>query len=197
MSDFQYEQGKAMRTIRSRGALLATAAIPIVVFAFGAVYLVRAHQQTQGSLGAPNSGAYPGLHGQITPECPGNALTTEDFPAILAHTDCTPSFTAQDVRDYLARGFSMGKIGVVGKPTVSHAVFLTIRELEQVTGESEWAANYPGNLLICYVGLSGAFRFASPPMSHPVVINTASIVVDAHTGNGFVMSTGDALAGHV
>jgi hypothetical protein len=54
-----------------------------------------------------------------------------------ANNDCMPSFTAQDVRDYLARDFGMGKIGAAGKPTVSRVLFLTIHELGQVSGDGE------------------------------------------------------------
>jgi hypothetical protein len=74
---------------------------------------------------------------------------------------------------------------------------VTIQELGQVTGDSEWADNYPPSLLVCYVGPAGTFTVAGPPMSHPAATSTASIVFDAHTGNGLVMSTPDALAGRV
>ncbi len=89
--------------MQSRGTLVATAAIAVVVLGFGAIYALRGRQ----SLSSSDSGLYPGLHGQIAPECPGKTLTTQGFSAILARNDCTPSFTARDVRDYLARGFSM------------------------------------------------------------------------------------------
>ncbi len=99
------------------------------------------------------------------------------------------------MRDYLARGFSMGKIGFTGRPTVTHVLFLTIHELGQITGDSEWEANYPPNLLVCYVGLSGAFSVSGPPgAGHGATTSTASIVFDARAGHGLVMSTGDALA---
>jgi hypothetical protein len=177
---------------KKTAALLATAAVAVVVLGFAAVYLARMRQ----SAGASQNGQYPGLSGQVTVVCPAHKLITEGGPGITPRTNCTPAFTAQDVRDYLARGFSMGKIGVTGKPTVTRIVFLTIHELGQATGDSEWEANYPGNLMVCYVGLSGTFSVSGPPsVGRTGTTSTASIVFDATTGNGLVMGTPDALAG--
>jgi hypothetical protein len=170
---------------------VATTVAAIVVLGFGAVYLARMRQAT----GAAQNGQYPGLSGQVTVVCPAHKLTTQGGPGITPRTNCTPAFTAQDVRDYLARGFSMGKIGVMGKPTVTRIVFLTIHELGQATGDSEWEANYPADLMVCYVGLSGMFSVAgAPSVGRTWTTSTASIVFDATTGNGLVMGTPDALA---
>src|SRR5215831_5753709 len=117
---------------KKRGALLAAAAAAIVVLGFGAVYLAHARQ----SAGASLNGQYPGLSGQVTVVRPAHKLTTEGAPGITPRTDCPPAFTAQAVREYLTRGFSMDKIGAAGKPTVTRIVFLTIHELGQATGDS-------------------------------------------------------------
>jgi hypothetical protein len=170
---------RAIRTIRSRGALLATAAIAIVVAGFGALYLVRRSQQPALSLGFTSSevtalgspsarsipaesGPYPGLTGQVTVVCPGKTLTTEGGPDILARNDCTPSFTAQDARAYLAHSTGLGKIEAKGRLVATRVIFLTIRDLDRLTNDPEWEANSPPNLLICHVGLSGTFSVSAP-----------------------------------
>jgi hypothetical protein len=97
------------------------------------------------------------------------------------------------VRNYLAQGIPLGKIEVIGQPTVAQVVFLTIRDLGQATGDRDWEANYPADLVVCYVALHGAFRVFGPvnSASHPPnTVSNASIVFDAHTGNEFAVGAG-------
>lgn len=114
-------------------------------------------------------------------------------PAIQPCSDSIPSFTEQDVRDYLSRGVSLGKIGVLGQPTVTQIVFTTIHDLGGATGDSSFESNYPADLPICYVELSGAFRVLSPygrgTSREASTRTTAFIVFDARTGNRFLMGT--------
>jgi hypothetical protein len=185
--------------MRRRNILIGTLALAVVVATIGGVAYAlhtRAQVHTDGK-------SYPGLHAPVSVVCPGPTYTTTGLgrpyratgqggTGIRARNDCTPSFTQQDVRDYLARGVSLGMIGVTGQPTVTRVVFLTIGDLDRASGDSEWEANYPADMLVCYAGLSGTFTFSSgidPPSS----LSAVSIVFDAHTGNQLVIVAGPLL----
>ena len=56
-------------------------------------------------------------------------------PAIQPRSASIPSFTEHDVRDYLSRGVSLGKIGVLGQLTITQIVLTTIRESDRACGE--------------------------------------------------------------
>jgi hypothetical protein len=113
-------------------------------------------------------------------------------PAIQPRSASIPSFTEHDVRDYLSRGMSLGKIRVLGQPTITQIVFTTIRELDRACGERYFEANYPADLPICYVELSGTFSVFGPPglgAAPAASTSTAFILIDARTGNVFVTGT--------
>ncbi len=142
--------------------------------------------------------------------CPGPAYSTtgqgrpyrsgQGFPAIHPRNDCTPSFTQQDVRDYVAHGVSLGpSIQADGEPAVTRVVFLTARDLARATADrdhsfsSSMEANYPPDMLVCYVGLSGTFSFVGDPYGGRSSLSATSIVFDAHTGNELVFIAGPLL----
>jgi hypothetical protein len=102
-----------------------------------------------------------------------------------------PAFTEQNVRDYLSRDLPLSRIQVNGQPTITQIVFTTIHDLGRATGDGSWEANYPAGLPICYVELSGTFRFhdllgRGAPLPQWVSNATAFIVFDARPGNHFV-----------
>jgi hypothetical protein len=177
--------------MRNRGLLIGALASVVVVLAIAAfAYVLHARSQppttTTSSLKLPSYTPVPLV-------CPGppDTVTAPGIPAIHPRNNCTPSFTEQDVRDYLAQGIPLDKIQVIGQPTVAQVVFLTIRDLDQAKHDSEWEANYPADLVVCYVALHGTFRVFGPPGSHsPATFSTAYIVFDAHTGNEFAVGTG-------
>lgn len=177
--------------MRRRNILIGTLAIAVVVVAIigGVAYAVHTRAQAQA-----DGASYPGLHAPVSVVCPGptHSTTSQGFPGIRPRNDCTPSFTQQDVRDYLAHGVNLGKIGVAGQPTVTRVVYLTIADLGRASGDSEWEANYPAVMLVCYAGLSGTFSVSSPGGT-PISTNAAFIVFDARTGNQLVMGTGARL----
>src|SRR5258706_8603869 len=125
--------------MRNRGRLTLTLASVIVVLVIGAFAYVL-HARTQGQ---PASSLH--LQSHVSVVCPGPSVTVSEVggPSIQPRNNCTPSFTEQDVRDYLAHVTGLGHIDVIGKPTVAQVVFLTIRDLGQATHDSEWEANYP------------------------------------------------------
>jgi len=113
-------------------------------------------------------------------------------PAIQPRSDSTPAFTEQDVRDYLSSlntsGSLLGsRIILHGQPTITQIVFTTIRDLGRATGDESWEGNYPADLAICYVEVSGYLQFLSPGSRAPQGegINTAFLLFDARTGNHF------------
>jgi hypothetical protein len=173
--------------MRNRGRLTLTLASAVVVLVIG-MFAYVLHARTQGQLASS-------LHLQthVSVVCPGptDTVSAVGGPAIQPRNNCTPSFTEQDVRDYLAHGVGLLKIEVVGQPTVSQVVFLTIRDLGQATHDSEWEANYPGDMVVCYVVLHGTFRvFGPPPSGTSHTFSNASIVFDAHTGNELQVGAG-------
>ena len=109
--------------------------------------------------------------------------------AIQPRNDSIPAFTEQDVREYVGRGVSLGRIGVLGQPTITQVVFTTIRDLGRASGDGSFEANYSADLPICYVELCGTFCFFGPPGSGAPQWTdnaTAFILLDARTGNHFV-----------
>lgn len=115
-------------------------------------------------------------------------------PAIQPRNTSVPSFTEQDVRDHFSRGVFLGQIMMLGQPTIAQVVFATIHDLDYACGERYFEANYPADLPICYVELSGTFGVSRPPGLHAsgVVSSTRSsayMVFDARTGNALVMDT--------
>jgi hypothetical protein len=172
--------------MRNRGRLTLALASVIVVLAIG-TFACAMHKRTQAQ-----TASYPGLKSHVSVVCPGptDTVSEQGSPAIHPRNNCTPAYTEQDVRDYLAHVMGLGKIEVVGQPTVERVVFLTIHDLGQATGDSEWEANYPADMMACYAVLRGTFRVSGPPASGTLrTFSTASIVFDAHTGNQLVMST--------
>jgi hypothetical protein len=183
--------------MRRRNILIGTLAIAVVVATIGGVaYALHTRAQADGK-------SYPGLHGPVSVACPGPPYGTigqgprkgrpyragQGLRGIRPRNDCTPSFTQQDVRDYLAHGAFLGSgTGADGQPTVTRVVFLTIGDLGRATGDGEWEANYPADMLVCYAGLSGTFSYPLP-FGPPSRLSAVSIVFDAHTGTMLVSTT--------
>ena len=183
--------------MRNRGLLIGALASAVVVVAIGTfAYGLHMRTQTPPASTHARTQAQPAstldVKSHVTVVCPGPpyTLSAPGVPGIHPRNNCTPSFTEQDVRDYLAQGIPLDKIQVIGQPTVAQVVFLTIRDLDQAKHDSEWEANYPADLVVCYVALHGTFRVFGPPGSHsPATFSTAYIVFDAHTGNEFAVGT--------
>jgi hypothetical protein len=191
--------------MRRRNILIGTLAIVVVVATIGNVAdALHARAQAQA-----DAKSYPGLHGPVSVVCLGpiySGITgiitgRNSSPAIQPRTDCTPSFTQQDVRDYVAHGrrFLGPGTSVTGRPTVTRVVFLTIRDLGRMSSNPEWYSlgkffvdNFPQDMLVCYAGLSGTFTFAGgiDPPSHE---SAAFLTFDAHTGNELVTGLGAPL----
>jgi hypothetical protein len=112
--------------------------------------------------------------------------------AIQPRGDAIPAFTEQDVLDYLDSlplGSLMGsRIVLRDQPTITQIVFTTIHDLGRATADGTWEANYPADMPICYVELSGYLQFLGLGSRAPQGegINTAFLLFDARTGNHFV-----------
>jgi hypothetical protein len=179
--------------MRTGNRLLEALAIVVLVAAIG------------GALGAliiyaPADGsAYPGLAAPVAVVCPGPAgVGDEGGPGVRPRDDCTPSFTQLEVRDYLQSvvipgGYLDMNVRVMGRARVTRVVFLTIADLGRLTGDSEWAANYPVDLVVCYAQLSGAFMVYGPPHFIPQRASAAFVVFDGHTGNELTLGNGALL----
>jgi hypothetical protein len=177
--------------MRRRNILIGTLAVAVVVATIGGVaYALHARAQEQA-----DEALYPGLHGPVSVVCPGptDSIASRGLPAIHPRNDCTPSFTEQDVRDYVAHGqlFPGGRIELQGQPTVKRLVFLTIADLNRI-GQQRLLGGFPPDRLVCYVELRGTFIFAT--LGGSSSDSAATIAFDAHTGKelGFGL---DALLG--
>jgi hypothetical protein len=124
---------------------------------------------------------------QVAAVCPGSpGPSPPGVPAITPRNDCTPSFTEQDVRDYVSHLHGLFKIGFVGQPTITHIWFITSEDAATMTNDT------PSNLgsrMVCYVELRGTFTVDAPSGRDPEPTvasggsQTAFIIFDAHTGN--------------
>ncbi len=155
--------------MRRRNVLIGTLAIVVVVAAIGVVVYTL---HTRAS--------YPGPDAPVAVVCPGppDPVSGQGGGGIRPRNDCTPSFSQQDVADYVAHGANLGKISSDGQPTVTQILFVTIGDLGRVSHDSEWEANYPGDLLVCYAGLRGTFYVSipgeapRPPTAPPTLCST-------------------------
>src|SRR5258706_13961792 len=110
--------------MQHRGRPTLTLASVIVVLALGTFAYV-AHSRSQ----APNASSLH-LRSHFTLVCPGPPYTLSGpgAPTIQPRNTCTPSFTEQDVRDYLARQEGpLLPIEDMGHPTVEHVLGLPVR----------------------------------------------------------------------
>jgi hypothetical protein len=200
--------------MRRRHILIGALALAIVVATIGGVAYVlhtRAQAQTDAKL-------YPGLHGPAAVVCPGPPYGTigqgpgqgrrynadQSLPAIRPRNACTPSFTQQDVRAYLADPEHMrvslaSGLSATGQPTITRVVFLTIRDLGCISSDPRWYSlghffedNFPLDMVVCYAGLSGTFTF-SGGLGPPSHLSAAFTTFDAHNGHHLVMGAGAPL----
>jgi hypothetical protein len=197
--------------MRTRHLLIGTLALAVVVATIGGVAFAL-HARTQAPADGHTStqgdaASYPGWHAPVFIVCPAPPYGTisqgplqglpyrpsQVPPAIRPRNDCTPSFTQRDVRDYVAhrQQFSDGVDTITGQPAVTRVLFLTLGDFVLFTrpfggGLEE---NYPPDMLVCYVGLSGTLTIVGPfhPRYPTQSISTASIVFDAHTGQMIYM----------
>lgn len=206
--------------MRKRHILLGTLALAVVAAAAGGVaYTLHTRAPAGRVSGAPpaatsttlptgtpaDEALYPALNAPIFIVCPGPTYRTtgDGLPAIHPRNDCTPSFTQQDVRSYLAHGvreFLGTRTQVSGQPTVTRVVFFTIGDLgnapvgsEYESWRSSMVVNYPPDMLVCYAGLSGTFTSSDGLGGPPSHESAAFIVFDAHTGDQFGYGLGAPL----
>ncbi len=155
--------------MRRRWPLLILVAGAVVV---GALAFARYSQARDSSAWTPQP---------MATRCPGAPQSSLGLPAITPRNDCTPSFTEQDVRDYVSQGVSLGKIAVIGQPTVTRVTFMTASDASRML-HGEYIG-LPDDAIVCYVELSGTFRVDAPFGAHPADSHTAELIFDAHSGN--------------
>lgn len=182
--------------MRRRHIVLGALTLAVVVAAIGGVAYVL-HTRAQSKADAKS---YPGLYGPVAVVCPRSPAGTtgqgdpsnanQGLFSIRPRNDCTPSFTQQDVRDYVAHGGRLGTLTVTGQPIVTRVVFLTVADLNRV-GRLSFPSKYPPDMLVCYVELSGTFSI--PNLDVPNTESVVSFVLDAHTGNQLVFIGGPLL----
>ncbi|GHO84596.1 hypothetical protein [Dictyobacter formicarum] len=118
--------------------------------------------------------------------------TGPGLPAIQPHLPSIPSFTEDDVRNYIkSHSVASMRIGIQGEPIVSQIQFLTNLEVNNFFH----GAN-PGlldNQIVCLVKLEGDFRFYPPALGGRAVSQIPRDhiyqVYDARTGNLLMVNT--------
>jgi len=114
--------------------------------------------------------------------CPGPSYFGGD-PAIRPRNDCTPGYTEQDVRSYLAANLPFGlpnNIRGVGEPQIVSIRFLRLRELRREPNAPVWL---PPDRLVCFVVLHGTFFPVRAPLAANMAFHSAYLMFDAHSGN--------------
>ena len=131
--------------------------------------------------------ASPAHYPRISTLCPGPSSPGDGTPAIRPRNDCTPAFTEQDVRSYLAAHlqFALSNVtAVVGHPQIVSIRLLSMRDLSREPYALAWLV--PTDRIVCYVVLHGTFfPLYGPPHPHPLLHfpRPVFIVFDAHSGN--------------
>src|SRR5258706_5500051 len=124
--------------------------------------------------------------------CPGPSSPGDGTPAIRPRNDCTPAFTEQDVRSYLAAHLQLAMpnvTAVVGHPQIVSIRLLSMRDLSREPYALAWLV--PSDRIVWYVVLLGTFFPLHVPLHgpphHPNPLlhfpRPVFIVFDAHSGN--------------
>jgi hypothetical protein len=125
--------------------------------------------------------------------CPGASVPQLGFPAIAPRNTCTPAFTAEDVRDYVQTGFSLGPMGPVTHVTVDRILFTTNRDATQLMDGA--ATGLPDDAIVCYAEVHGipsspaTYLPVATARRYPMQQVMIKVVFDAHSGNEFESST--------
>jgi len=111
---------------------------------------------------------------------------TFGLPAIKPHLNAGPSFTHDDVGNYVNTHQIPGASLMGSKPIITKILFESSLEVsKQLKGES---TGFPDDAILCYVEFQGTFSFAGPS-GKAVTYQTGYEVFDSQTGN-LVMSGG-------
>lgn len=147
--------------------------LALLVVAFG-VMITRPTTDVSHAQQLSNSAVQTGSLG---PNALGLPAITPRNKAVSAST---PTFTTDDVVQYV-HAHPMPDASLSGpKPVITRIAFLTSREVSiLLKGES---TGVPDDTLLCYVELSGTFTF-SGSAGVTVTYHTGVEVFDAHTGN--------------
>src|SRR5260221_4292397 len=130
--------------------------------------------------------ASPEHYPHLATICPGPSSPVDGTPAIRPRNDCTPSFTEQDVRSYLAAHlqFALPNVSaVVGHPQIVSIRLLSMRDLSREPYALAWLV--PTDRIVCYVVLLGTFSPLHVPPHHPLLHfpRPVFLAFDAHSGN--------------
>ena len=106
----------------------------------------------------------------------------EHFHMITPHLCSIPTFTTDDVRQYVnTHAFDDLRIDSVGQPVVTKIAFMTSQQLSVLLNQSSTGDNLTS--IMCYVELQGNFVFYSSFSSPKENIGIVFEVIDGLTGN--------------
>jgi hypothetical protein len=136
--------------------------------------------------------AFPAHDLHLATICPGPSSPVQGTPAIHPRNDCTPSFTEQDVRSYLAANLQFALVDLqsglpngvtfVDRPQIVSIRFVSTRDLSREGYAPDWLVS--SDRVVCYVSLHGTFFPIHAPSSlRHLTFHSATIVFDAHSGD--------------
>jgi len=107
-------------------------------------------------------------------------------PKIKVTNSSTPTFTAQDVKDYIAANPDRPNKKAEVPPTIDKVEFVTYQEYKTRPGIMA-QVNISNDRLLCLVAMSGRFTIYGPPVGgaapRKITDTKENLVFDAQTGN--------------
>ncbi|GCE21730.1 hypothetical protein [Dictyobacter kobayashii] len=166
-----------------RPSIILVIAILLILLAIGGWFIIRPGT-TPSSVSSTHC---------TPPTAPANSIGA---PAIKPHLCTTPTFTVDDVRQYIkVHGFQGMRISSVTPISIASIKFVSSKEASQLMkGESTGVAD---DAIVCYVRVTGQFPAPSGPPTGRIdkkstptpqpVYNSGEEVFDGTTGNMLVM----------
>lgn len=108
-------------------------------------------------------------------------------PRLNSTNKSTPTFTEQDVKDYVAAHPDSPKRKSEVPPTVTKVEFITYQEAQKRQGGALYGQAMPDDQLLCFAELSGNFTMYGPPAgaasARKMSFTKTTLVFNAQTGN--------------
>jgi|GEM_PF-2228296 len=111
-------------------------------------------------------------------------------PRILASNSTTPTFTAEDVQQYIKiNSVGSNRIASTTQPNIEKIEFITYKELKSKLPGIQ--LDISEDAIMCFVRLVGDFTITDPS-GNQEIFHKARIVFHAQTGNILLVTTGVA-----
>jgi len=112
-------------------------------------------------------------------------------PRLNSTNKSTPTFTEQDVKDYVAAHPDLPRTKSEVPPTVTKVEFITYQEAKKREGGAVYGKGIPDDQLLCFAELSGNFTMYGPPAgaasARKMSFTKTTLVFNAQTGNALTL----------